>query len=209
MSASRTRQRRPYHHGDLRQALIEETVRLVEAEGLTALTLRKVARQVGVSHAAPAHHFKDLDGLLQAAAVFGHDALRAALQAGVARSTKRDGVSRLREAGLAYVEFAVEHAALFGLMFHPALGRRPWSPELERSAVAAFDVLLETIRLAQEQGAVRAANPRDLALAAWSALHGLAVLVTGGQAAHKGFRLESRRLAETVAAVLFEGLRAR
>jgi hypothetical protein len=107
----------------------------------------------------------------------------------------------------AYVQFAVDHPALFGLMFGAGRGGR--EPEVERSAAAAFEVLLGAVRAAQEQGEFAAGAPRELALTAWAAIHGLAALASGGLASLKGFDLAPRRLAERVDHVLFEGLRPR
>ena len=107
---------RPYHHGDLRAALLVEAERILEAEGLGALTLRAAARGVGVSHAAPKNHFGDLSGLLSELAAIGFNRfserlIRAVITAG------REPRDRARALGRAYVAFARAHPALFRLMF--------------------------------------------------------------------------------------------
>lgn len=104
---------RPYHHGDLRRAALAATVDAIKEDGGTAaLSMREVARRLGVSHAAFNHHFGDKSGLLTALAAEGYALLADALSAA-------DG--GLIEAGAGYVRFAAEHAAHFEVMFHPAL----------------------------------------------------------------------------------------
>lgn len=104
---------RPYHHGDLRRAILGAALDVIAAEGPTALSLRDLARRAGVSHAAPAHHFKDRTGLLTAIAAEGYALLAAAL----------DTADDLRDAGVRYVRFAREHSAHFQVMFSPELLR--------------------------------------------------------------------------------------
>ncbi|NEC13954.1 TetR/AcrR family transcriptional regulator, partial [Streptomyces sp. SID8014] len=104
---------RTYHHGDLRRAVLAAAEEVIRTEGPHALSLRDLARRAGVSHAAPAHHFKDRTGLLTAFATEGWALFAAALQA----------APDLRERGVAYVRFAREHPAHFQVMFQPALLR--------------------------------------------------------------------------------------
>jgi AcrR family transcriptional regulator len=106
---------RPYHHGDLRRALIEAGRRLLEREGSAALSLRAVAREAGVSAAAPYHHFKDRAALLYAVAHEGQVALYTAMCA--AFDSTEPGQQRIVAVGVAYVEFALANPALYRLMF--------------------------------------------------------------------------------------------
>src|SRR5690242_13821494 len=98
--------RASYHHGALRQALIDATESLLAERGLDGFSLREVARRSGVSPAAPAHHFGDAQGLLTAVATLAFDGLTEALRAGNARGGD-DPVARLREQGVGYVGFAL------------------------------------------------------------------------------------------------------
>src|SRR5919202_2720315 len=107
--------RRPYHHGALRRALLDAALAVIAQEGPAALSLRALARQVGVSHAASAHHFADKAGLLTAIAAEGYDLLAAALR----EAEERTG--SYLEMGVAYVHFAVTHRAHFEVMFRPEL----------------------------------------------------------------------------------------
>ncbi|MGW3630518.1 TetR/AcrR family transcriptional regulator [Streptomyces sp. NPDC005122] len=156
---------RPYHHGDLRRAILSAALDVIAAEGPSALSLRDLARRAGVSHAAPAHHFKDRTGLLTAIAAEGHGLLAASL----AEATD------LREAGVRYVRFARERPAHFQVMFTPELLR-------------ANDVELATARALTADSLRRAvaarrpapdADPGLASVAAWSLAHGFATLLLG------------------------------
>lgn len=105
-----------YHHGDLRRAVISAALQVIRSDGVAAISLRDLARRAEVSHAAPAHHFKDKAGLLTAIAAEGFDLLADALT-----SVPTDTARRLREMGARYVEFAVGHPAHFEVMFRPQL----------------------------------------------------------------------------------------
>ena len=109
-----------YHHGDLANSLVAATVSLLESRGLARLSLREVAREAGVSHAAPAHHFGDKAGLLTAVAVDGYRLLAQALLASQT-AEGRSPDQRLLDAGYAYIQFALSHTAHFEVMFRPAL----------------------------------------------------------------------------------------
>ncbi|WP_091292351.1 TetR/AcrR family transcriptional regulator [Micromonospora halophytica] len=156
---------RPYHHGDLRRALLATTAEAIREAGPAALSLRDLARRAGVSHAAPAHHFGDKAGLLTAFAVEGYDLL--------AEELGRAG-DDLLEIGVAYVRFAVEHRAHFEVMFRPDL-YRPDDPAL----VAARARSGATLHGGVAAHPAASAPDRD-ALAAWSIVHGFATLWLAG-----------------------------
>src|SRR3954466_14928653 len=106
----------PYHHGALREALLQAAERVLERDGLAGLTLRAVAREAGVSHAAPTHHFGDLTGLLSELAAVGFRQFNAAM----ASSGDAGGSSGLEKAmarAKAYVAYARAHPGMYGLMF--------------------------------------------------------------------------------------------
>ncbi|HTK34628.1 MAG TPA: TetR/AcrR family transcriptional regulator [Caulobacteraceae bacterium] len=106
---------RPYHHGDLRRALVDAGRRLLEREGSAALSLRAVAREAGVSAAAPYHHFKDRAALLYAVAHEGNVALNEMVH--TAFENSEPGQARIVKVGMAYVGFALANPALYDLMF--------------------------------------------------------------------------------------------
>lgn len=200
-----------YHHGDLRHALVRAGLDLLEEVGTTeGISLRRVARRVGVSHAAPYHHFPDKAHLIEALAVAGFDTFTEVLRR--ARDGKPgDPLERLRATGLAYVRFAIERPALFRLMNRPELRSRGTSGAdagpVERAAHASYQVLESGIRAAQEAGLTDGGEIRSRALAAWSLVHGLAVLamdglIDGGVTGAD----DAERLATAVTGVLGAGL---
>lgn len=168
-----------YHHGALREALIEASEAVLAERGVEGYSLREVARRAGVSPAAPAHHFGDAAGLLTAVATLAYDELTAALEAGNARGGD-DPVARLREQGVGYVGFALRYPGRFGLMFRTDLHR---SAALAVSADAAFDVLERGVRdlCDAPPGAELTPAQRHALLAIWSVVHGFAHLAAAGQ----------------------------
>jgi AcrR family transcriptional regulator len=160
---------RPYHHGDLRRALVDTArAMLAEGAGEEELGVRALARRLGVAHSAPGYHFPDRASLLEAVAADGFERLAAAMSAAAARRRGRPDRALLA-AGRAYVAFAVENRAQFALMFRPGILERP---DAQRAAADAFAVLTDATRPLARTDRAR----RDLALASWSLVHGLATL---------------------------------
>jgi AcrR family transcriptional regulator len=155
----------PYHHGDLRPALLRATIETIDEAGLAALSLREVARRAGVTHAAATYHFGDKAGLLTAVAAEGYRMLAETLQRG------QDEHDSFLEVGVAYVKFAVDHRAYFEVMYRPEL-YRPDAPEV-RAARAATAVLLYGTEEAT-------AKQLEAGVAAWAIVHGLATLWLNG-----------------------------
>jgi AcrR family transcriptional regulator len=170
----------PYHHGALREALVQATESLLAERGAEAFSLREVARRAGVSPAAPAHHFGDAAGLLTAVASLGFEALTQALRAGDARGGT-DARAALRGQGEAYVRFALQHPGRFRLMFRQ--GKLHADATLASHAKAAFEVLAGGVR----RGFGLDANaPMDelqwnAVAALWSLVHGYAHLAIAGK----------------------------
>ena len=166
---------RGYHHGDLRQALLEAAEAVIAERGVDGFSLRETARRAGVSPAAPAHHFGDARGLLTALAT---EAFRKFGEALAAADVGQDRSERVRSQGLAYVRFALQEAAKFDLMWRYGLVDRG-DPELAEAGRRAFQLLDEVVR----PGMVRSA-PRDpsvaASIAAWSLVHGFARLALDG-----------------------------
>lgn len=147
----------PYHHGDLRRAILSAAVEAITAVGSANLSLRDVARRAGVSHAAPVHHFGDKAGVLTALAEEGFDLLADALAA---------AGDDFAEVGVAYVRFAVTHPAHFEVMFRPDTHHRD-DPALAAARKRAGAVLARGARQ----------RPGDYnEVAAWSLMHGFATL---------------------------------
>jgi AcrR family transcriptional regulator len=166
----------PYHHGDLRQALLAAAQDLLERQGAAALSLREVARAAGVSHNAPYRHFADREALLAALAAAGFARLAAEMEVAAATAPP---AGRLRAAGRAYLGFAAAHRPLFLLMFGPGI-RKSRHPALAEAAAGAMAVLQ---RAAAEGSPGAARAPRAAAIGAWALVHGLAHLIADGQIA--------------------------
>ncbi|QKV20330.1 TetR/AcrR family transcriptional regulator [Oricola thermophila] len=179
MAAARRKGDRPYHHGDLRAALVAAAEAELIEKGVDGFSLRSAARRAGVSHAAPAHHFRDTKALLDALAGAGFARLGDAMreeQAGAGA----EAMARLAAAGAAYVRFALANPELFGLMY--ARSRRADAGgDLKRNSEAIFSLLVNAIGAIRGRDAFRSdAGWRD-AVACWSMLHGYAQLAIAGK----------------------------
>ena len=168
---------RPYHHGNLRTALLAQAERTVRERGAQDLSLRELAREVGVSHGAPRRHFPDRQALLDALAETGFARLGAELRSAVDGAAE-DFESRLQATAVAYVRFATRDAALLELMF--AGKQREESGTLHEAADRAFSVMLELIRQGQADGALEPGEPERIGLVLFATMQGIAALVTGG-----------------------------
>jgi AcrR family transcriptional regulator len=165
-----------YHHGDLRRALLDAALRLVEEQGVEALSLRELSRRLGVSHAAPGHHFPDRLALLVALAAEGFERLAASMEA--AAEGRPPGAAQLAAAGEAYVRFGLDHPAHLQIMFGPEVGgMRVRPPELRAPSERARAVLDGAIEALAGIPARGPGAPRDTFLevhtfTAWALLHG-------------------------------------
>jgi AcrR family transcriptional regulator len=168
---------RPYHHGNLRTALLAQAERTVRERGVQALSLRELAREVGVSHGAPRRHFPDRQALLDALAHDGFARLGAELRSAV-DGAGEDFQARLQATAAAYVRFATRDAALLELMFAGKHGEQ--SGELNEVAERAFSVMLELIEQGQAEGALERGEPERVGLVLFATIQGIAALVTGG-----------------------------
>jgi AcrR family transcriptional regulator len=180
--------RASYHHGSLRETLVRACLELIRAEGIGAVSLRRVAREAGVSPGAPYHHFADRAALLTAIATDGFLLLEKRVTA--ARDSAATSSAALRAILEAYVRFAHEQPAYFHLMFRPELAHPDKSPEVQDAVDCTFEVLGEVVAAGQREGSVPAGDPGALITALWALAHGLASLwVDGpldGRARHLG-----------------------
>lgn len=168
---------RPYHHGNLRPVLLAQAERTVRERGVHALSLRELARDIGVSHGAPRRHFPDRQALLDALAEAGFARLGAELRS-AADDAGEDFEARLRATAAAYLHFATDDAALLELMF--AGKHRQEAGTLQQSAERAFAILLELIEQGQAEGALEPGEPERVGLVLFATIQGIAALVTGG-----------------------------
>ncbi|MET7436247.1 TetR/AcrR family transcriptional regulator [Streptomyces sp. NPDC004082] len=166
MTSRESEDRPRYHHGDLRRAILSAALDVIAADGPSALSLRDLARRAGVSHAAPAHHFRDRTGLLTALAAEGFALLADALAE----------AADLRDAGVRYVRFAREHPAHFQVMFTPGL-LREGDLELTTARALAGERLRAAVAAVPSEG--RGTDARLAGVAAWSLAHGFATLLLG------------------------------
>ena len=169
----------PYHHGNLRQALLEAAFELLATRPAVQLSLREVARAAGVSHAAPYHYFADRDSLLKAV---GAECMRRFLQAQqTAVARRRAPVERLIALGLAYVRFAHEQPNAFALVFDAQLCP-PGAPNADSAPlIAANEALLrDCVAALQQADDVPDVDGDALGAALWGTVHGLAQLVMAG-----------------------------
>jgi AcrR family transcriptional regulator len=176
---------RDYHHGDLRRALLDAVADLVAEGGPDAVTLRAAARRAGVSHAAPAHHFGDLSGLLTAFAAEGFAEMDATMAREQAKADPSPG-AQLLATGRGYIRFALEHPSAFRVMFKSGRLNRN-DPDFCAVADRPYERL--QAGLAARRGTAppgpreptKASEQADgRALLAWSAVHGFAVLCADG-----------------------------
>jgi AcrR family transcriptional regulator len=168
------RAKRPYHHANLKQSLLDAAVVLLGEAGPQGFTLREVARRAGVSHNAPYRHFKDKDDLVAAVAAEGFDRLTESMKEAMVKGGS--AAERLRLTGRGYVEFAIQRPQHLAAMFE--------APPTEGSGAAggrAFQVLLDAISAVQAEGGLPPGDPLGFAVAAWAAVHGLAKLSISGR----------------------------
>ena len=177
----RLKRKSGYHHGELRRALLDVSVDVIEKHGVDALNLRELAHRAGVSSGAPYHHFADREALLASIAEEGFGYLEAAMIK-ERDAAPEDATSRLAALGRAYVSFATTHVGHFRVMFRGNLR----SPQLVRAKPQAFQLLWAAIEDCQRFGVAPSGNPQPLVLTAWSAVHGLATLLDRWRALPKG-----------------------
>lgn len=159
---------RQYHHGDLREALLKAAVSVLQREGLEGLSMRAVAREAGVSHAAPAHHFGDMKGLFSALAIKAFEELARRM----GRAAAKGGLSALC---VAYVEMARDSPALFLLMFRNERVNAETRAFAEAGA-RAYAVLQTCVAEARRKAGAAASDDAASSLMVWSMIHGYAVL---------------------------------
>ena len=169
---------RPYHHGNLRPALLAEAERALAAGTAQDLSLRELARRIGVSHAAPRRHFADKRALLDALAQDGFERLGGEMRDAIAGEAG-PFEAKLTALARAYVHFATEHAALLELMY--AGKHRPGAADgLHEAATRAFDAPYELIENAIRAGEIAGGDRDGIALTVWAALHGTAAMANAG-----------------------------
>jgi len=170
----------PYHHGALREALLQAAEKVLERDGLPGLTLRAVAREAGVSHAAPTHHFGDVTGLLSELAAIGYCRFGAAMAAaGTTAMPKQRGLASAK----AYVAFALAHPGMYGLMFRAERldMTRPALRDAADSSFAGFAAAIGANRGEQISTESLTLEQAGALTAMWSLMHGFSTLLLDGR----------------------------
>jgi AcrR family transcriptional regulator len=175
-AAAEPRQKEGYHHGDLRRALLDATLLLVQEKGPHGFTLRAAARAAGVTPAAAYHHFEDKDALVAGVSEEGFELFREALTAAALRPA-RSATERSLNVAVAYVLFAVERPTLFRVMV--GIGMRVRKGQLGTLAVGTYKFVRSVLVEGLQEGAGRRISDAEV-LGWWSVVHGLAFLAIDG-----------------------------
>ena len=198
-----------YHHGNLHEAIVAVASKIVGDEGPLELTVRRVAIQLGVTHAAVYHHFEDRTAILASVAEAAFVRMGEAIGARQA-VLGATALERFAANGLAYAKFALENPRLYGVMFGPEAAARHSYPALAEAADRVFDVLRQSISDCQKEGSVIEGSVDEHALFCWSSVHGFASLMVERQVGklHLASRDEDT-LAELIIFRVFTGLAAK
>ncbi len=166
-----------YHHGDLRRAILEGALELIAEAGMTNLSLRAVSRKIGVTTAAPYHHFKDRGELLMEIARQGFEELLLRLAGARDQARLAAGGGELEAEARAYLRFAWENEAVYSVMFSGEMAEQPYCGQLKPVADRSFALVWESVAERSGWGLRESA---EAALCVWAMLHGLAVLGQSG-----------------------------
>ncbi|MFT5481535.1 MAG: AcrR family transcriptional regulator [Halieaceae bacterium] len=166
---------RNYHHGNLRQVLLRAAEQELALQGSDKLSLRALARQIGVSQTAPYRHFVDKNALLAALATRGYINLTTSMIR-AEKAAPESPADKLRATSHAYVEFALAHKALFKLMFGPALDPHEKYPELFEASRQTFILVHAIVKKGVEDGVFRQDDVEYLTNTAWAGVHGIVTL---------------------------------
>lgn len=195
-----------YHHGDLRVALIEAALDIIDEIGPQGLTIRKVAQRAGVSHAAPYRHFTGKDELILAVVERGFELLNESMDRARAAAGD-DRLAQFAAAGDAYVAFGMAYPAYYKVMYSGDLLSVTDNPALQQASASAFDRMTDDIRAGQELGIVKPGDPELLAIAIVSSVHGFLSLANDNRLERlhgKGANLTE--LKDFVMQCIFEGV---
>jgi AcrR family transcriptional regulator len=172
-----------YHHGDLKNSLIKAGVEILGKEGISGLSLRKVALQAGVSHSAPYAHFPDKQSLVAAISTEGFRLLYAELDAAVLTHAG-DPRQQLMASAKAYAGFALNHKDIFKIMFSSALEKEKDYPAFVEISRKTFERVIEIVRACQLANVLGPGLPDVMALSVWGSVHGIVLLALEGQIPH-------------------------
>lgn len=175
--------KKTYHHGDLKNALIKAGVEILAKDGVSGLSLRKVALKAGVSHAAPYAHFADKQALIAAISTEGFRQLYERVS-GVAEKYQSQPEKQLTEAAWAYVQFAMDDRDRFKVMFSGVLEKEKEYPDFVVESQRNFQLVKSIVEANQASGRLRGGDSALVALSAWGIIHGFLMLLLEGQISH-------------------------
>jgi AcrR family transcriptional regulator len=184
---------RPYHHGNLRRALLDEALATMRTEGVDGLTLREIGARLGVSRTALYRHFADKRALLAALSTEGFRTLRQHLVAAWEEGGR--GPAAFESMGVAYVRFAVANPSHYRVMFGGFVDPKSCDPELAAEAAGAFQALVDALAALQHDAIMRADDTAKMARFVWAVVHGVAMLGIDGQLREPGAVEELSRYA--------------
>ena len=192
--------------GNVREALLDAAAEIIREQGIGFVSLREVARRARVSHAAPAHYFKNKLGLFTAFAAHGYQVLAKTVLEAMARSGAADGPTALESVGAGYVRFAIHNPELFTIMFRPATTLELDDGDFLMAREAAFGVLTSTLQRCAREGYLDGIDPQLAATSAWALVHGLAALWLSGRLRERISETDPDRLAHKVAKLFVDGV---
>ncbi|MBE0672989.1 MAG: TetR/AcrR family transcriptional regulator [Anaerolineales bacterium] len=184
--------KRTYHHGDLKNALIKAGVEILAQDGVSGMSLRKVAMKAGVSHSAPYSHFADKQALIAAISTEGFRQLYERMSA-VAEGYNSQPSKQLVEAAWTYIQFALDDPDRFKVMFSGVLEKEKEYPEFVAESQRNFQLVKSIVESNQAAGILRSGSSDLMALSAWGIIHGFAMLLLEGQIPHAILELKSLR----------------
>jgi len=175
--------RKKYHHGDLKNALIQAGIEILSKEGLEGLSLRKVALRAGVSHSAPYSHFPEKQSLIAAISTEGFNQLYDQLNAAVSPHAG-DPKRQLFEGTCAYTRFALEYKDIFKIMFSGVLEKEKEYPAFVEISRKTFERVVNIVQACQGAKVLGSGSPEVMAVAVWGQVHGIVSLALEGQISH-------------------------
>jgi AcrR family transcriptional regulator len=175
--------KKSYHHGDLKNALIKAGADILSREGVSALSLRKVAQKAGVSHAAPYAHFTDKQALIAAISTEGYKQLYERI-AQVAEEYRSDPLRRFVEASWTYVQFALDEPDHFKVTFSGMIEKEQDYPAFVETAKQTFSLVVDIVAQCQQAGILRRGAPDLTAVSVWALIHGFVTLLLENQISH-------------------------
>ncbi|TGL58967.1 TetR/AcrR family transcriptional regulator [Leptospira sarikeiensis] len=203
-----SQEKNSYHHGDLKRALLDASIRILKEEGYKALSLRKAATLAGVSQSAPYRHYPDIESLYADIAEEGFIML-AERQRALRLKYKKRPLLLFREAGVSYVEFALEHPDLFRIMYGNQIESHLKYDSLVKTEDQTFKIIVEIIRDCENAGLIAEGNTEKVATSAWTMAHGVAVLLLGQQMMFRSVDLkQARKITKDLIQFLYTGLKA-